>query len=90
MRFFGWFQRQPEQNEARFSSSRRWAWLAGRRVLTNTPYVMPKDKAEGDRLDIRQGYFTEERYAALLSQAERELPQTGVNLPVRFVFGQKW
>ncbi|HLV98505.1 MAG TPA: methyltransferase domain-containing protein [Ktedonobacterales bacterium] len=54
MRLFGWFRRSPQQAET-FSerSSRRWTWLGGRRILTNTPYVMPKDKAEGDRLDLQ-------------------------------------
>jgi ubiquinone/menaquinone biosynthesis C-methylase UbiE len=32
---------------------RRWTWLGGRRILTNTPYVLPKDRAEGDRLDLQ-------------------------------------
>lgn len=32
---------------------RRWTWLGGRRVLTTTPYVLPKDQAEGDRLDLQ-------------------------------------
>lgn len=49
MRLFFWRKQQnpPEQPQ------RRWAWLGGRRVLTNTPYVLPKDKAEGDRLDLQ-------------------------------------
>ncbi|HEY7348247.1 MAG TPA: class I SAM-dependent methyltransferase [Ktedonobacterales bacterium] len=33
--------------------ARRWTWLGGRRILTNTPYVLPKDQAEGDRLDLQ-------------------------------------
>src|SRR5581483_4687510 len=53
-RLFGWFRRPPQQVEASDDTSRsRWAWLGGRRILTNTPYVMPKDKAEGDRLDLQ-------------------------------------
>jgi hypothetical protein len=62
MRFFGWVRRQSQQQEAHFSSPRRQTWPAGRRVLINTPYIIPKDQ---------------------------ELPQAGINLPVRFVVGQK-
>ncbi len=54
MRLFSWFRRSPppaEQSQA--EASRRWGWLGGRRILTNTPYIMPKDKAEGDRLDLQ-------------------------------------
>ncbi len=36
---------------------KRWTWLGGRRILTNTPYVLPKDKEEGDRLDIQHHLF---------------------------------
>jgi ubiquinone/menaquinone biosynthesis C-methylase UbiE len=53
MRLFGWFRRAPQQAEPPASTPRRWAWLGGRRVLTNTPYILPKDKAEGDRLDLQ-------------------------------------
>lgn len=54
MRLFGWFRRPPQQVAAPDDTPRsRWAWLGGRRILTNTPYVMPKDKAEGDRLDLQ-------------------------------------
>jgi len=55
MRFFGWFRQAPqEQDDARKSPvPRRWVWLGGRRVLTNTPYILPKDKLEGDRLDLQ-------------------------------------
>lgn len=52
MRLFGWFRRQQDPSEEA-APSRRWAIFAGRRILTNTPYIMPKDKAEGDRLDIQ-------------------------------------
>jgi ubiquinone/menaquinone biosynthesis C-methylase UbiE len=55
MRLFGWFhhdsQQATEVSEA--SRPRRWAWLGGRRILTNTPYVFPKDVAEGGRLDLQ-------------------------------------
>jgi SAM-dependent methyltransferase len=50
MRLFS-FRRQPQVADE--TSSRRWAWLGGRRILTTTPYVLPKDKAEGDRLDLQ-------------------------------------
>ena len=35
----------------------RWTWLRGRRVLTNTPYIFPKDEAEGSRLDLQHHLF---------------------------------
>jgi ubiquinone/menaquinone biosynthesis C-methylase UbiE len=50
MRLLFWRKTQSDMLPAR---PRQWAWLAGRRVLTNTPYVLPKDKAEGDRLDLQ-------------------------------------
>ncbi len=53
MRFFGWFRRQAGNR----NPYQRWTWLAGRRILTNTPYVLPKDKAEGDRLDLQHHLF---------------------------------
>jgi ubiquinone/menaquinone biosynthesis C-methylase UbiE len=53
MRLFGWFRRAPQQAEPPASTPRRWGWLGGRRVLTNTPYVFPKDVAEGGRLDLQ-------------------------------------
>ncbi len=51
MRFFFW--RRPQTNTVETARSRRWVWLGGHRILTNTPYVMPKDKLEGDRLDLQ-------------------------------------
>ncbi len=54
MLFFNWFRRAPRQTEtSQAQPARRWAWLGGRRILTNTPYVFPKDKIEGDRLDLQ-------------------------------------
>ncbi len=53
MRFLGWFRSPPRDRLGTEPPSRRWAWLGGRRVLTNTPYVLPKDKAEGERLDLQ-------------------------------------
>jgi ubiquinone/menaquinone biosynthesis C-methylase UbiE len=52
MRLLGWFRHRDEGNTEE-AQPRRWTWLAGHRVLTNTPYIMPKDKAEGDRLNIQ-------------------------------------
>lgn len=54
MRLFGWFRRarQPA-GEAEAQASRRWVWLSGRRVHTDTPYILPTDKFEGDRLDLQ-------------------------------------
>ena len=59
MRLFFW--RKAQNPSEQQTQQRRWAWLGGRRVLTNTPYVLPKDKAEGDRLDL-QHYLV--RYVA--------------------------
>ncbi len=54
MRLFGWFRRTPDPStETEERSPRRWTWLGGRRILTNTPYVFPKDKVESDRLDLQ-------------------------------------
>src|SRR5579885_1179173 len=54
MRFLGWFRRRAPEGQG---TSRRWAWLGGRRVLVGTPYVMPKDKVEGDRLDLQHHLY---------------------------------
>jgi ubiquinone/menaquinone biosynthesis C-methylase UbiE len=51
MRLFFW--RTPPSSDAVSAQPRRWTWLGGRRILTNTPYVLPKDRAEGDRLDLQ-------------------------------------
>ena len=48
------FWRKPQDEVQPLPAPKRWTWLAGRRVLTTTPYVLPKDQAEGDRLDIQQ------------------------------------
>jgi ubiquinone/menaquinone biosynthesis C-methylase UbiE len=54
MRLFGWFGRPPQHDESAASHPpRRWTWFGGRRMLANSPYIMPKDKAEGDRLDLQ-------------------------------------
>jgi ubiquinone/menaquinone biosynthesis C-methylase UbiE len=54
MQFFGWFRRKPsEKREAPTSTPRRWTWLSGKRILLNTPYIIPKDVAEGNRLDLQ-------------------------------------
>ncbi len=52
MRLFGWFRRTAQEEETG-SAPRRWTWFAGKRMLVNTPYILPKDKAEGDRLDLQ-------------------------------------
>ncbi len=51
MRLFFW--RRPEAADETQEAPQRWTWLRGRRILTTTPYVLPKDKAEGDRLDLQ-------------------------------------
>ncbi len=53
MGLFGWFRRQPTEQAPGARASRRWLWLGGRRVLANTPYIMPKDALEGERLDLQ-------------------------------------
>ncbi len=53
MRLFGWFRRPLQDGAGEVQPPRRWAWLAGRRILTNSPYILPKDKLEGDRLDLQ-------------------------------------
>ncbi len=52
MRLFFWRKPKPADETPQPRTS-WWAWLGGRRVLTNTPYILPKDKAEGDRLDLQ-------------------------------------
>jgi ubiquinone/menaquinone biosynthesis C-methylase UbiE len=57
MRLFGWFRRPPSDETTPQPAPRRWRWLAGRRVLADSSYVLPKDKAEGDRLDLQHHLF---------------------------------
>ena len=47
------FWRRPQIAVEAPAAPQRWTWLRGRRILTTTPYVLPKDKAEGDRLDLQ-------------------------------------
>lgn len=51
------FWRRPPPTEGFPAPPRRWAWLGGRRMLTNTPYVIPKDSDEGSRLDVQHHLF---------------------------------
>jgi ubiquinone/menaquinone biosynthesis C-methylase UbiE len=54
MRLFGWFRRAPQQGgDSDGSAAQRWGWLGGRRVLRNSPYILPKDEVEGSRLDLQ-------------------------------------
>lgn len=53
MRLFGWFRRQPLEGEALPGPPCRWTWLSGKRMLVNTPYIVPKNEAEGDRLNLQ-------------------------------------
>lgn len=55
MRLFFWRKQPPQPTQ--LEAPRRWTWLGGRRVLTDTPYVMPKDSAEGDRLEAQHHLF---------------------------------
>ncbi len=53
MRLLGWFRRPPQAEEGNTPQPRRWGFLGGRRVLLASPYVLPKDEAEGGRLDLQ-------------------------------------
>lgn len=54
MCLFGWFRRAPQHtDDTDAPTTRCWVWLGSRRMLTGTPYVFSKDKAEGDRLDLQ-------------------------------------
>jgi ubiquinone/menaquinone biosynthesis C-methylase UbiE len=53
MRLFSWFRRMPQTGEEAAPVPRRWGFLGGRRVLIESPYVLPKDEAEGGRLDLQ-------------------------------------
>jgi SAM-dependent methyltransferase len=53
MSLFGWFRRQRTEQAPGVGAQRRWLWLGGRRVLADTPYIMPKDALEGERLDLQ-------------------------------------
>jgi ubiquinone/menaquinone biosynthesis C-methylase UbiE len=54
MRLFGWLRRAPQEPEAaQAEARRRWTWLSGRRILSAGTYILPKDKIEGDRLDLQ-------------------------------------
>jgi ubiquinone/menaquinone biosynthesis C-methylase UbiE len=53
----------------------RWRWLGGRRML-NAPYLMPKDKLEGDRLNLQHHLLKVAaggNYRAPLRQAPRAI-----------------
>jgi ubiquinone/menaquinone biosynthesis C-methylase UbiE len=56
MRLLFWRKPSPPPPGERPAPSRRWAWLGGHRFLTGTPYILPKDTEEGNRLDV-QGYL---------------------------------
>ncbi len=53
MRLFGWFRRVPQGTSDEGAEPKRWGWFAGRRLLLSSPYVLPKDAAEGGRLDLQ-------------------------------------
>lgn len=53
MRLFGWFRRVPQEVPGEGIAPKRWNWFAGRRLLLTSPYVLPKDAAEGGRLDLQ-------------------------------------
>src|SRR5579859_1963659 len=53
MRLFGWFRRAPSGEASASAASGFWQWFGGRRMLANSLYVMPKDRLEGERLDLQ-------------------------------------
>ena len=53
MQFLGWFRRNSSEQSQLTRPPSRWTWLSGKRILVNTPYIIPKDAAEGDRLDLQ-------------------------------------
>ncbi|HEY7348640.1 MAG TPA: methyltransferase domain-containing protein [Ktedonobacterales bacterium] len=53
MRFWGWFRRSLQTREEAGAEARRWSVFGGRRMLIESPYVLPKDEAEGGRLDLQ-------------------------------------
>ncbi len=57
MRFFFWRKRPAAMEPELPVRPQRWTWLRGRRVLTNTPYIFPKDEKEGSRLDLQHHLF---------------------------------
>jgi SAM-dependent methyltransferase len=54
MRLLGWLRRAPQAPAPSTGEPpRRWTWIGGRRILGIGSYVLPKDKIEGDRLDLQ-------------------------------------
>jgi ubiquinone/menaquinone biosynthesis C-methylase UbiE len=52
------FWRRPPTSPELPAPPRRFSWLGGRRYLTNSPYILPKDSEEGSRLDAQHHLFT--------------------------------
>jgi ubiquinone/menaquinone biosynthesis C-methylase UbiE len=53
MRLFGWFRRAPSGQDPAPAAFNFWQWFGGRRMLTQSLYLMPKDRLEGERLDLQ-------------------------------------
>jgi ubiquinone/menaquinone biosynthesis C-methylase UbiE len=54
MRLFHWFRRASQESEGSEERvPRRWAWVGGRRFFSQGAYIFPKDKLEGERLDLQ-------------------------------------
>lgn len=51
------FWRKSPSPAAMPTPPQRWTWLGGRRFLTWTPYILPKDVEEGNRLDVQHYLF---------------------------------
>jgi ubiquinone/menaquinone biosynthesis C-methylase UbiE len=51
------FWRKHPSSDVLPTPPRRWIWLGGRRFLTQTPYILPKDAEEGNRLDVQHYLF---------------------------------
>lgn len=57
MRLFGWFRRMQGPAESAARAPICWQWLSGHRMITDSPYILPKDAAEGGRLEMQHFLF---------------------------------
>lgn len=53
-----WFRKNASRFEPVAAPPRRWAWLGGGRSIATTPYVLPPDQTEEDRLDLQHFLLT--------------------------------
>jgi ubiquinone/menaquinone biosynthesis C-methylase UbiE len=57
MGLFRWFRRSAPAQPGESSPPRRWQWWGGRRLLSGSTYIFPKDAIEGDRLDLQHHLY---------------------------------